>query len=98
MGITVSVIGDFLSTAQKYNRQKFEHNRPGPKYDAYKEIEAIVGDPPLPKKMICMEYIENCIMVNLYYIANSPCYIGINTYHCLMIVIYHIMVNSNHSV
>ena len=23
-------MGNFLSTAQKYNRQNFEHNRPGP--------------------------------------------------------------------
>ena len=30
MGIILSVIGDFLSTAQKHNRQKFEHNRPRP--------------------------------------------------------------------
>ena len=27
MGIILSIIGDFLSTAQKHNRQNFEHNR-----------------------------------------------------------------------
>ena len=27
MSIILSIIGDFLSTAQKHNRQNFEHNR-----------------------------------------------------------------------
>ena len=26
MGIILNIIGDFLSTAQKHNRQDFEHN------------------------------------------------------------------------
>ena len=30
LGIILSMIGNFLSTAEKQNRQKFEHNRPGP--------------------------------------------------------------------
>ena len=29
MGIILSIIDNFLSTAQKHNRQNFEHNRPG---------------------------------------------------------------------
>ena len=34
MGIILSIIGIFLSTAQKHNRQNFEHNRPGPTQDS----------------------------------------------------------------
>ena len=30
IGIILSIIGYFLSTAQKHNRQTFEHNRSGP--------------------------------------------------------------------
>ena len=35
MGIILSIMDNFLSTAQKYNRQDFEHNRPGPIYYYY---------------------------------------------------------------
>ena len=31
--IILSIIGYFLSSAQKHNRQNFEHNRPGPSRD-----------------------------------------------------------------
>ena len=30
MGIILSIMGNFLSTAQKHNRKNFAHNRPGP--------------------------------------------------------------------
>ena len=30
VGIILRIIDDFLSTAQKHNRQNFEHNRLGP--------------------------------------------------------------------
>ena len=30
MSIILSIMGNFLSTVQKHNRQNFEHNRPGP--------------------------------------------------------------------
>ena len=33
VGIIMSIIGDFLSTAQKHNRQNFEHNRLEPIFD-----------------------------------------------------------------
>ena len=31
-------MGNFLSTAQKHNRQNFEHNRPGPTYIVQEQI------------------------------------------------------------
>ena len=34
--ITSSIVGYFLSTVQKYNRQNFEHNRLGPKLPNHK--------------------------------------------------------------
>ena len=42
MGIILSVIGNFLSTAQKHNRQNFEHNRPGPSY-MYSNFAGLIG-------------------------------------------------------
>ena len=30
MDIILSIVGNFLSIAQKHNRKNFEHNRPGP--------------------------------------------------------------------
>ena len=32
ISIILSIIGNFLSTAQKHNRQNFEHYRLGPNY------------------------------------------------------------------
>ena len=30
MSIILSIVGNFLSNAQKHNRQKLEHDKPGP--------------------------------------------------------------------